>query len=441
MIGRLLLAAIILNLTSLVGCDQESQKTASVSPTAQTRRAAVSLKLLVVGDPQLAEAVRLQRGEWAERSGGELIVQEVSREEFQTAELPNADVIIYPTQYLAELVVGKQLRTIRQSVLDDSRFVFDDLLPVVRNEVMRYGGEFFAISLGEAPLMLARVAGSDDETEAEAAPNRAPTWTELAKLHLEGRPAEELIARAASFVDPQLRSELLFDPKDMNPRLTAPHFRRALEQMALGGGNRPEAGGYKVACPTASALGDSQRWRLSRLPQAEETYNSIRERWEPQTLTPTLAVIGFAGRAASVTSSTRNATSAFKLLGWLGSGTPAIRISSSSEETTFFRNSQRRQSEKWLGRSNEGAAAPIAALLSTDEPFLMPRIPEIDRYLDVLDETLKQDRALKQEDRGQDIAELLESVSKRWQELTEKLGRERQLHCYRLHLGLESWSD
>lgn len=436
MTGRLLLATIIVNLVGLAGCQEQSDKASPSSSSAAPPRAAITLKLLVIGDPGLAEAVRLLRGEWAERSGGNLVVQEIASVEYKADGLPEVDVVVFPSRQLAELVVEKKLRPVRRSVLESASFAFDDVLPVVRNEVMRFGGDVFAISLGEAPLMLATNRQlADDELAGSV---DVGTWPQVAKLapHASGRPALELIARAASLVDPRLRSELLFDPKDMTPRLTAPHFERALEQMVELRGSDDIANSYKIACPTAGLFEEKPSWQLTPLPRAEETYNSIRDRWEPQTVATPLAVVGFAGRSAGVTTSTRNATSAFKLLAWLTSGSPASRVSSGSGGTTLFRNSQRHQAEKWLGKSGQESAPVILKLLSTGEPYLLARITEIEQYLGLLDESVQRAR------QGEEsVGEILKWASDHWEELTDKLGRDRQRRSYRLHLGLEIWSD
>src|SRR4051812_24397616 len=60
----LLLCAMI----ALTGCPRAE----SPLPTPTTPRASVALRVLVVNEPGVAEAINRLRGEWAERSGGEL---------------------------------------------------------------------------------------------------------------------------------------------------------------------------------------------------------------------------------------------------------------------------------------------------------------------------------------------------------------------------------
>ena len=428
MFCRSILVVFFCSLPILAGCRDESQP-APQKVSASSAKAAVSLTLLVVDDPGIVGTAKLLRGEWAERSGGELVIKQGTAADVQSGEL-NCDVVIFPSQLMAELVMQEKLRAVRKSVLEDRSYAFDDLLPALRDRVIRFGDDVFALPMGESPLLLAVEAGVEDDEEPST------TWDELGgKADFREQSSRELIARAVSFSDTQTRSELLFDPSDMSPRLTSEPFVRALQQMRTPA-EPAEQGRFEIICPTSTSMPDKREWRLAELPTAREYFASLRNRWQRGASSPT-TVLGFSGRMAAVTTSTRNATSAFKLLGWLGSGSAGRRISGGSAHTVWFRRSQAGQSHVWLGDAGSRLADDlITAQLSRDEVFLLPRIPGIDRYLEVLDETLAEAGA------GQaNPAEILETAATKWQVLTEELGVQRQMRSYRLHLGLEKWSN
>lgn len=435
--SRSFLVAILVCGAFLCGCSKKEPESEVPQVSAQRKHAEVKLTVLVVEDSELAEAVKLLRGEWAERSGGSLIVQQTSRSALLEAEQPEADLIIYPTTLMAELVAKEWLRPVRESVLNSENFSLNDVLPLVRNEVMRYGGQVVGVSLGEAPLMLARqndsVQAGDESVGA--------SWQKLAgSQSLAADDTElvaEFIARAAAATDPRQRDELLFTPDSMAPRLTSPAMLRALQQMGSGKPDDQAASAYRVVNPTRALLSQNETSVLSALPRAEQTYDLLRDKWDKPLGKGRLSILGFSGRMASVTRSTRNATSAFKLLEWLTSGQAATQVSSRSLHTVWFRNSQSRRSERWLQQPGaDRIASVITELLAAEEHFLLPRISGLDSYLEILSKAIKEAREAKLEP-----LETLQSVTEQWEALTNQLGREQQKRSYRYHLGLDNWSN
>jgi|GEM_PF-2512103 len=431
---RLFLVAIGLGLVISWGCARNDP---SPGVTA-TPRAAVQLTLLVVDDPELAAAARVLRGEWAERSGGELVVQEMTLDEMLAAKQFSADAIVYPSRHVGTLVARDWLRPVRDSVLKSDDFELGDLLPLVRNESMRYAGRIFGVSLGEPPLVMAW-----QMPPTQNPPTPLPDiWEKLDRLlpleTSEDDLAAELIVRAASYVDRQHRAELLFDPQSMAPRLTSPPVVRALERM-VARTNRTDRTAVRArfTWPTAGELESESPWQFAALPRAASVFDSIRDRWEPQTAGRPLAVLGFGGRLVSVTRASRNATSAFKLLAWLTTGNTATQLSSRSQATVWFRNSQKVQASRWLAdRGGEQVARLVTRQLSSDSFYVLPRIPGIDRYLKSLNGAVV--RAVRGE-LPPGVA--LASAAAQWKALTESLGRREQRLAYRSHLGLAEVAD
>src|ERR1700760_3684079 len=67
---------LLIALASFAGCPKADQSQPNQQPKPSdappATRASVALRVLVVNDPPLVEAINRLRGEWAERSGGEL---------------------------------------------------------------------------------------------------------------------------------------------------------------------------------------------------------------------------------------------------------------------------------------------------------------------------------------------------------------------------------
>lgn len=419
-----ILVAVGLLLAISAGCGDKTTPAAS----APAPRAAVKLTLLIVDDPEIAAAAKLLRGEWAERSGGELVVEEMSLDAFERAEQLQADLVVYPSRLVGTLVARGWLRPVRESVLRADDFSYDDLFPAVRDLSMRYGDQVYSVSLGEPPLV---VLWDGDVSSVPA------TWQRLDELMPPTDDAKsvvaELIARAAGGADPRYRAELLFDPSTFTPRLTTPPVVRALETIAA----RSKAADLpvtrsRIAWPTTNLLGGAGTWTAASLPRPTQVYDMLRQDWERETGGARLAVFGFAGRSASVTAASHNATSAFKLLSWLTSGEPALAVSSRSHATVWFRNSQVVRAQRWLeDRVGSEAVPVVTALLSSDDYFLLPRVPSIDRYLASLQEAVQSSM------RGElSPVEALTKAAAEWEEITESLGRDAQRLAYRRHLGL-----
>ncbi|TWU25928.1 hypothetical protein [Bythopirellula polymerisocia] len=425
MLRPLLLALICL---TAEGCREQAKLSTESEVPSINPRAAVKLTILLVDDPELAKGIELLSGEWSERSGGELTIESISKEDFLAAEHLNADVVIYPSRLLGTLVMRDWLRPVRQSVLDSSDLAYSDILPVIRDQTMRYGGEVWGVPLGEMPLCL----GWTGDTQAKL----PATWEQLAelpfprrsefKLAIEFPLAAELIARAVAATPRGNRAALFFDPETMDARLNQPQIVRALEQMR--GVITKDASKEKFAANvTLPPRGKQFNYQLTPLLPADETFDLSLNRWEKSTIAAPPVICGFSGRLVSVTRSTRNAASAFKLLPWLVSGNTGSQLSQRSKSTLWFRTSQVSQAVKWLPAKSAAENADwLTRALSTRDAYLLPRLPGIDDYLATLDKALADAPS----------AEALTVAEKKWDTLTESQGRVQQLKAFRLHLGL-----
>jgi hypothetical protein len=174
-------------------------------------RASLALRVLVVNEPGVSEAINRLRGEWAERSGGELAATSSDWKDVAGAKSIEADVVIFPSRYLGELTTRGWLRPVRSSVLEGDAFDGKDVYPIVRRELMRWGGEVLALPLG----VDLTVPGKFNKTH----------------------PGLNFLAVAAPGAVSDGREGVLFDPQTMKPRITDPVFVEALQLMA-----KPEPG-------------------------------------------------------------------------------------------------------------------------------------------------------------------------------------------------------
>jgi hypothetical protein len=232
-------AALAMGLLVLASC----REPASSTPAAVAPRAAVKLTVQVVGDEELAEGVRLLRGEWKARSGGELEVESLGLDRLNGADSISGDVVIFPSRHLGTLAERGDLQPVRSSVLKSPELGLNDLYPAIRNGEMKYGGQTLALPLGSPPLLM---CWRPTATFGNPPPRWPPaTWADYRRLlgmgtseaqptapPLAGRAAAfTLLARALAYTESQRRGEALFDAETMAPRIAAPPFVRALTEI------------------------------------------------------------------------------------------------------------------------------------------------------------------------------------------------------------------
>jgi hypothetical protein len=333
--------------------------------TAAESRTSVALRVLVVNDQPLAEAIGRLRGEWHEVSGGKLTAAAAAWSEIAAPEKLDADVIVFPTRYMGELCVRRWLRPVRKSVLEDKALDFDDFFPLVRQRLIVWGGQVMALPLGID------------------FPGLTINWNPAGAVSY-------LVAVAPTVVEPTRIGDL-FDPKSMTPRIDDP---------ALAALFHPDAGLQS----------------------------------EGQTAKRVLA-LGFGDRMASVTTSTRNAASAFKLLAWLASADVSSQLAHTGSGSQPARKSLA-SSTAWhspgLTEAERGTVGKnLQAALEGNDVLIVPRIPGVDDYLAALDRAMKHVALndVKPED-------AFKQAARQWEQITDAHGRDAQRQAYLKHLNI-----
>ncbi len=419
---RLLILVLICVISG--GCRGAAEPQAPEAIVAKPR-AAVRLTVLVVNDAELAQGIRLLAGEWSERSGGTLGVVEITLDELLAAQELAADVVIYPSRYLGTLVMRNWLRPVRESVLNDPALAWGDFLTMVRDQAVRYGGEVFALSLGEMPLVMAWQG---------VVPKKLPeTWEQLGTRAVRAEKSLEqpfpltceFLSRTLAATPPADRATLFFNAQTMNAELLQPQMVHALETMAA---TASEADFSAAVVLPRTAIST----QLSPLLSADQVYNASLDQWEARTKSLQPVICGFGGRLVSVTTESRNAASGFKLLPWLVSGSTGAQLSQRSTATLWQRASQVSQGARWFASAaDDNCVSWLTAAMSRGNAYLLPRIPGIDQYLAELETALGKALSGKQTP-----TEALAGAAERWNEITEKLGRDGQRTAFNRHLGL-----
>ncbi len=312
----------------------------------------------------------------------------------------------------------------------------------------------------------------------ELAPSEGAPWVGAMEPLAPGWAGVMLLARAAPYATHRANYSAVFQLETMEPLIDGPPFVRALEeQVETLGENVAEqlradpadvrrafwAGrcGMAITWPShartdkrsASAEASSQakaadkeapvegreiRLSVAELPGSTEVYNIASQNWEtrrPEEETR-VPLLGIAGRLGVVTTRCASIDTAFRLLTWI-SGQPAGQAAAAvSPATTLFRQSQLRLPQAWTETEFPAAVAAHYALLtqqtlSREQAMFALRIPGRGEYLAALDEAVHQ--VLRGQQKPLDA---LRQVKIRWQEITNRLGVDRQREAYRRSLGL-----
>ncbi|MBW3596690.1 MAG: extracellular solute-binding protein [Planctomycetes bacterium] len=447
------------------------------------------VRLLVIDDPQLAEAIRRV---WRAKSEAPLEVSQTPAEELPAGRLA-ADAVIYPSGLLGELAESNRLLPLSDDLQAAAPLNSREVLDMLRLREVRWGEQTYAVSFGSPVLLLAY----RPEVLEQAGVSPPATWTEYQRLiaHLadranlggaalpESQPwfgtaepwgpgwaGQTLLARAAAYVRHQDQYSDLFDYSTMAPLIDGPPFVRALEEMVAAAEHAPpQATSYSpqdayravlegraamaLAWPSAhrpseaddeAAAADADNggsgpdvlWRVP--PGSPDVYSFSADRWEQRDVDSPhfVPVLAAAGRLGSVTRETSRAQAALHVLAVL-SAEWSREVAPHSPATTLYRESHLAAPGDWLPESADPQSAESysqAAQKALTHGIWMfsPRIPGRARYLAALDEAAR--AALAGE---ASPADALSAAADQWRAITAELGEQKQIEAYQRSLGLE----
>jgi hypothetical protein len=362
----------VLCVLTLAGCPRGEQLTPSTTRNSgpDAPRASVALRVIVVNDPEVAEAINRLRGEWAERSGGELTATAKTWAQIATAKNLDADVIIFPSRYLGTLCARDWLRPLRAGVIESNHIDADGIYPLIRRTLIKWGGETMALPLGIDPHLTTKPS--------------------------DAHPAIDLLVQAAPAITAAQHDGIFFNPQTMKPRIADSEFVDALQHLV-----------------------DAQAAKGAPSPEA----------------TGSVPILGLNDRLVAATSNSRNGASAFKLIAWLFSPDISAQLAKVGEQLTSPRkplaSAQNSSDAPGSEPNHQSLAERTAAALNSDQSVVLPAIPGMDDYLAALDSAVKAAVDGKLSPQA-----ALENAAKRWDQITDELGRDTQRQAYLKHLGI-----
>ncbi len=253
------------------GCDRDR-----TPPPPSRPFQGMKLVVGVVGEKGLIPSIKAQRGEWAARTGAELVVLDDLVDLKATS---TADVLVFPGDRMGDLVDAKTLAVLPDSIIypreptaeggetpsepppDDLKY--KDVVLGYRDLVAKYGPDRMALPIGGSALVVAfHRAAFDSPANREAAKAAGlaleppKTWEQFDALARffhgrdwdgDGQPESglalawgpdpegvgdsTLLARAAAFGLHRDEFSFLLDSETTAPRVTAPAFVESLKAL------------------------------------------------------------------------------------------------------------------------------------------------------------------------------------------------------------------
>lgn len=457
----------------LCGCPSNSPES-QVTDEKPALKVSGPLQILVLDDPEFATV--LER-EWSALSEHEVQFRNDSADNLLTklregeASL-DTDVVIFPSPLIGELAEKRLLRSLPPELTSTSSeaaingYNLGDVFSGVSQKEMRWDRRQLAISLGSpTPLLMTRT---------DLIPTPPTTWLELGKLASDlkstlpanirplaqplgdGWAARSFLSRSAAYLYQPSRVSSFFDYSNMKPRIATQPFVRALHEMKTAFDEKNTtlnptmtfaefmSGKTAMAITWPDNVGAATEslafpMAIGELPGCREEFDRRNSRWitlQESTQARRATVIGHAGRMAAISRSAKNAGLAGIFLGWAGSAEQSSQLCPRSKSSSPFRKSHVDRCKNWCDEHLPSTtiaqyAASLEAALSRPESFVSIRIPGQDKYLKVLDAYVLQ--TLRGEIEPQ-VA--LNKVNAAWEDITNQLGREKQIAAYRHSLGI-----
>jgi len=472
----------------LAGCTKPAPNSGQTAPG--TSLAGVKLRLVVVDDPKLAEAVGRLRGEWGvltrpedATAGSDFQVQLMTAEELAAAEAMPGDAVICPAWLLGPLAQRQWTAPLSEELLREAAGDWGDMFELLRIGEAVWGSDVVAVPFGSPVLtcyyradllqklgrrppqtwaeyqQLAELLADRDNLDTDAKDDAV--WCGTLEPLGPGWAGLVLLARAAPYAKHRNNYSTLFSIRTMEPLVGGPPFVRALEELVAAAKTGspdqlpydPDAVraafwqgkcGMALSWPTAAAdlpeeIANDVQVGFAELPGSAEAFDVSDQAWEArnQEEDAQVPLLTIAGRIGVVNAASEHPEAAFRLLSWLSGPQVSEKVCASSPATTLLRRSHGKAPQLWVEKPVPSPAAAeyaelTAATFRRQQWVTALRIPGRSEYLVALD------RAVEQAVRGElSAAEALQEAADRWAEITERLGLEEQKTAYLHSLGLQ----
>ena len=447
----------------------------SQNKTDSSQKKSSGLVLLVVDDPKLGDAVAR---EWRARTEDNLVVHNATLADVERASRLPADAIIFPNGLIGSLAERGLIAPLDSSSLENADFNVRDIFDQIRLREMKWGDKAFATPLGSPQFLLAYRADIFEKAQLKppetwndyheavkkladrpVLPDGAETadspWRSAIEPLADGWAGQLLLARAAAYALHRDQVSPLFRFDTMSPLIDQPPYRRALEELVAAakagafGSERltPQAAmaelragrcAMALTWPSAElSTEDSQAAsiRFALLPGSSEAYRFATRSWEKRGEDESIHVplLAIAGRLAAISATSSEPRRAESLVLWLAGAEVSQQCAPHSHATTLFRLSQVNTSSRWTGglpaQTSRQYAETLAQTLSLPRFFPGLTISGRAEYLSALDHAVH--AALD----GKPAKDALAEAAQTWNEITARLGVEKQRRANARSLG------
>jgi multiple sugar transport system substrate-binding protein len=490
--------ALVVGILGLLGCT-ENDATATRPPQPHK---GVRIVVGAIGDAAILETVSPQRVEWEEKHLAQVTLQVPST---KSAPADAPDVVLFPGDRMGELVDRKELYIIPDAALrpptpreseekkpaeDGDPYAFADVIPAVRDQVIKYGDTCVGLPYGGSALVLVyrrdafeSPANLAAAKEAKIALEPPTTWGELDALakffhgrdwNADGTPESGIglpldedpdglmnavfLSRAAALGLDRDQFSFLFDSSTLEPRVASPPFIEAmtslheLRKSALEPHADLKADGARIAfhsgkvallidrAERASRWGDPKKpfpIGVAPLPGSHRVYDFDSSAWKTVSSVNRISYLPFGGgwiAGIPASCSGRQREAALDFLKYL----TGPEVSSRILGDRAFPMLPTRSSQLSVGLPDPRSAPGVdsrqwgrAVADTFTAARIIPglRIPEADKYLEELS------RARVAVAGGKSPEAALKEVAQAWSERNKKLGQDRQLWHYRRSLN------
>lgn len=434
------------------------------------------LVMVVVDDEPLGEICKL---EWQAETGANLEVRHIHHADLEQ-ELGPCDIVLLPESALGDAIRRKLADIIPPSWTNDGAWQSDDVLLRDATELVKWGDDVRAVSLGSPfPMLLFR--GDQFTSHHLTAPSNWNEYRQTLEILSEGAASDGVslpgceplapghaaftfLARVSPYVRDRSQASPYFGSHDLHPLIADPPYVRALTELIHSAQQNKQAEAWLTMTPRDAAramwegkasmaitwphgawwppgetpLPSSGTIAVAELPGSKEYFDFRVNAWQTRESGELARVplLGSSGRIATIPQDSKHKRAALRLLAWLTAPERKATISARSPATLMYRKSHLSDATPWLGPFAGGAlgrqVSSLVAEVHQRELWLTyPRFSYADRYIGALDTAVRDAVAGKSPP-----AAALQSVAETWKKQTEEIGAEEQRKSYLQSLGL-----
>jgi multiple sugar transport system substrate-binding protein len=402
------------------------------------------------------------------------------------------DMILFPVGYIGDFAGGGYLTPLDDYIESDKDIMWDDIMPAYRDRIANWAGETVAVPVdGDLHTTVVRTElmenaeySKDFKAKYGYAIKLPDTWDEYYDMcefangwdwdgdgqieygageaqNKGGQSYWIFLSRALSYACIPGQAGTVFDPDTMEPLINNPGFVKALEDwkklidVSIPGSTNMDVTGTRELYLSGDVFGTIDWGDVPELnasapeskvknhfatiinPGVTEVWNRVTQKWQEFPEVNKAPFLAFGGWAFAITATSENQDLAYKFISYVS--TPEKSLGAVLEARSArqpYRKSHFSDLEKWkeFGFTDPQKEYINAVNETLSHPNVRAdlRIPGTGRYYDALDVGIA--RVFSGELSAQ---ESLDGVAEKWNEITDELGREKQLEYYRDSMGLK----